>query len=184
MTNTESLGLLRWVGGEAYESGLLPTDCVLTQVVSLPSDALVQDHLYTFETLPVDNSYLAPILPAVRPPVRLPDGLQPRTRFDALQKWEGRVLEVGDTTFSAVVVGIKDATEEEAEFDLEEVSPDDIDMVEPGAVFYWSIGYRTDPSGERSRCSVLVFRRLPAWSARDLELARQGAQTLRDRLGW
>ena len=162
----------------------MPTDCVLTQVVSLPSDALVQDHLYTFETLPVDNSYLAPILPAVRPPVRLPDGPQPRTRFDALQKWEGRVLEVRDTTFSAVVVDIREVTEEQAEFDLEEVSPDDIGMVEPGAVFYWSIGYRTDPSGERSRCSVLVFRRLPAWSARDLELARQGAQTLRDRLGW
>jgi hypothetical protein len=41
---------------------------------------------------------------------------------------------------------------------------DDRSMVVPGAIFDWSIGYRQDEGGTRTRVSRLVFRRLPAWS--------------------
>jgi hypothetical protein len=101
------------------------------------------------------------VLPAPRPPAP-----RPQATFDALQKWEGRVVEVLDSAFMAVVTDSSDpANEELVEFDIEEVSPGDQFLVECGSVFYWSIGYRTDPSGERSRSSVLVFRRLPARGA-------------------
>jgi hypothetical protein len=83
-----------------------------------------------------------------------------------------------------VIDGSDPSNEEIVEFDIEEVSPGDHCLVEPGSVFYWSIGYRTDPSGERSRSSVLVFRRLPAWSAQELKRAKEDAADLRKRLGW
>ncbi len=157
-----------------YESGM-------TRMVDIPLEARAVVTADSTEARPRDDEALWPIVA----PVRLPENHKAQPRFDALQKWEGRVLEANDSTFTAVVVdAFKEGVEEEAEFDLEEVSPGDLDLVEPGAVFYWSIGYRTEPSGERSRSSVLVFRRLPAWRANDLSRARVRAEELRDRLGW
>ncbi len=157
-------------------------DAGITRMVPIPAEARGLRLLETSEARPVQDD--GTVWPVVAP-IRLPASRQAQPRFDALQKWEGRVLEVGDSTFAAVVVDAVEAgVEEEAEFDLEEVSPGDLDLVEPGAIFYWSIGYRTEPSGERSRSSVLVFRRLPAWSAKDLSMARSRADHIRDRLGW
>ena len=151
-------------------------------MVAIPTEARRLRVSETTEGRPVEDDET--VWPLVAP-FRLPSSRQAQPRFDALQKWEGRVLQVGDSTFTAVVVDAVEAgVEEEAEFDLEEVSPGDLDLVEPGAIFYWSIGYRTEPSGERSRSSVLVFRRLPAWSAKDLSRAASRADEIRDRLGW
>jgi hypothetical protein len=118
----------------------------------------------------------------VVPPHPIPEQ-PPGASFQALQKWEGRVLERADTWFSAVLSDLSDGvTEEEAEFDLAEVSTDDHHLVVPGAVFYWNVGYRTEPSGERSRQSVIWFRRLPSWSARDLARLEHRVRSLRDQL--
>jgi hypothetical protein len=102
--------------------------------------------------------------------------------FQAMQKWEGHVIEVGRDTFSARVVPIVgEGPDQEAEIYIQEVSPDDRVLIEPGAVFYWSIGYLDRPSG-RLRASVLRFRRLPVWSKRELESVRDKANKLRDLL--
>ncbi|MAE69669.1 MAG: hypothetical protein CME06_04270 [Gemmatimonadetes bacterium] len=119
------------------------------------------------------------------PPKKLPERSRIQPSFVALQKWEGRVLEVGDSTFSAVVEdSVRRGVEEEVEFDLEEIGPDDRNLLKPGAIFYWTIGYRTEPSGERSRSSVLVLRRLPAWNEEGLQRARRLAEELRKRFDW
>ncbi|MXW42843.1 MAG: hypothetical protein F4138_00550 [Acidimicrobiia bacterium] len=125
-----------------------------------------------------------PYLP-VGLPVPLPTHTEAQPLFTALQKWQGTVSQVTDSTFSAVLLDLLEpSVEEVAEFDLEEVSRGDLDLIAPGAVFYWSIGYRTEPSGERSRSSVLVFRRLPAWSEKDLQRATDNAKELRNNFGW
>ena len=54
--------------------------------------------------------------------------------------------------------------DEEAVFDLDEVTPDDLSLVRPGAVFRWTIGYRTALHGQKVRVSEFRFVRLPAWS--------------------
>ena len=134
--------------------------------------------------LPEDELFSESAWPIV-PPVPLPTRRFTQPRFDAHQKWEGRVLDVDSSTFIAIVTDAKGGpVEEEVEFDLEEVSPGDLGLVQPGAIFYWSIGYCTEPSGQRSRSSILVFRRLPAWSAKDLDQAKNQAEELRHRLGW
>jgi hypothetical protein len=58
--------------------------------------------------------------------------------------------------------------EEEAEIPLVEVSPRDLPFVKDGSVFYWSIGYHDDQHGQRTRQSIIIFRRLPAWTPDDL----------------
>jgi hypothetical protein len=118
------------------------------------------------------------------PPVLVPGGPSTQPRFIALQKWEGRVVARTKFTFEAVVVALRGVpTEELVEFDLEELTPDDVPMVVPGAIFYWSIGYREERSGERSRSSVIRFRRLPAWSPRDIERNEARVAELKTKLG-
>lgn len=103
--------------------------------------------------------------PVVPPTLRLS-----REYFKTLQKWEGYVLEVGEETFHARLVPIiGEGGDQEAEIYLEEVDEEDRPLIEPGAVFYWSIGYLHRPG--RIRAAVIRFRRLPKWSRFELEAA-------------
>lgn len=94
-----------------------------------------------------------------------------RENFLTLARWEGRVVEVTPRTLVAVLNDELDRTlpEEEAEIPLEEISQADMGLVRPGALFYWSIGYRLHASGQRSRESIIRFRRLPRWSTEEVE---------------
>ena len=107
-------------------------------------------------------------------------------RFIPLQKWEGYVTRVEGDTFGARLIDrIEDRPEEELdEFPLEDVTPDDRELVKPGAVFYWQIGYRVRRGGQRERVSVIWFRRLPAWSREELEAAKDEARRVRNFIGW
>ena len=110
---------------------------------------------------------------------RLPAIPEAKEFFQAIQKWEGYVIDVDQDVFRARIAPIKgEGPEQEAEIYIEEVTEDDRALIEPGAVFYWSIGYLDRPSG-RLRASILRFRRLPAWSKRELENADAGAARLR-----
>ena len=97
----------------------------------------------------------------------------PASRFELLQQFEGTVLSVDDEGFRARLVDRTTPSHapEIATFDLSDVSDDDRALLEPGAVFYWSLGYRVHPWGQRERASPLTFRRLPAWSRADLAAA-------------
>jgi hypothetical protein len=106
-------------------------------------------------------------------------------RFVPLQKWEGIVLQVFEDSFFAQLVDLTSGgVDEEAEFPVEEVSDADRSLIAPGAVFYWNIGYIDDISGQRTRASVIRFRRLPVWRSEELERAKRKAQHLGDLLDW
>jgi hypothetical protein len=108
-----------------------------------------------------------------------------QNRFVPLQKWEGIVLQVLKESFFARLVDLtSNGMDEEAEFPLEEVSAADWSLVEPGAVFYWNIGYIDSLSGQRTRASVIRFRRLPMWRAEELERAKQKVQYISNELDW
>lgn len=96
--------------------------------------------------------------------------------FRALQRWEGVVLECRDESFLARLTDLtEEGPTEEVELSLSDVPREDLDLVELGAVFYWSIGYRDEVGGGRSRSSTLRFRRLPLWSKQELEAAAERA---------
>lgn len=101
-------------------------------------------------------------------------------RFLAKQKWEGYVTEVGPETFWARLILLSgEGGDQDAEIYLEEVDREERSLIEPGAVFYWSIGYLDGPSG-RARTSQIRFRRLPAWHQRELEEAITRSAELHD----
>lgn len=103
-----------------------------------------------------------------------------------LQAWEGAVLNVGLDSFIARLVDTAgEHPDEEIELSKDELSPFDLDLLEPGAIFYWTIGYRQQlPVGARERVSRIRFRRLPAWSSAELTAARERADALAHDLGW
>ena len=107
-----------------------------------------------------------------------------RGKLTTLQRWEGNVVEVKEQAFVARLADRTTSREdEEGEVSLEEVSPADRNLVVPGAVFYWSIGYLDHRNGQRTRESLLRFRRLPAWNKRELDDARQRAREIGARFG-
>ena len=118
------------------------------------------------------TQYLLPGMPT--PPA-------PHIFFRAMQKWEGHVIEVRQDSFTAILSPIMgEGPDQEAEILIEDVSLDDHPLIKPGAVFYWSIGYKDEP--QRTRVSLIRFRRLPVWNQRDLDAARHEASILKARL--
>lgn len=113
-------------------------------------------------------------------PCRIPPMLRPsRTHFNALVKWEGQVISIGDDSFLARLTPLLDSGRvHQAEILLEEIAPEDRFLIQPGAIFYWSIGYLEQPSG-RTRQSIIRFRRLPAWTPTELQDARTKSSRLR-----
>jgi len=104
----------------------------------------------------------------------------------AMQKWDGVVLDVRETSFVARLVDVSgNHPDEEIELEKDELSPFDLELLEPGAIFYWTIGYRQLlPMGERVRESRIRFQRLPAWSASEIAAARERADAAARELGW
>ena len=109
---------------------------------------------------------------------------QPLTRFEVLQKWEGIVLDVLHDSLTARLIDLTlQGSDEEAEFALEEIDEGDKDLLKPGAVFYWNIGYSDSPTG-RARVSIIRFRRLPVWRSEELAQAKRDAERLSGLLEW
>lgn len=119
-----------------------------------------------------------PVLPE-RATIRVPDA-PPRTgNTILLQQWQGTVVEILTDEFVAITRDVKPGfPEEQVTLLLEDVPLADRALVEPGAVFYWTISYEEDEYGTRTRSSRLRFRRLPAWSRRDLERVKREAAEL------
>jgi hypothetical protein len=138
-------------------------------------------------TLPVDDDDLpsvpmrgqnAALRRVVEPAVWAPP--EPtRDVFVPLQRWEGVVLEAHGESFTARLTDLSaDGPIEEVELQRADVADDDWALIQPGAVFYWSIGYMDSASGQRSRVSTLRFRRLPVWSSEELEASERRASEI------
>lgn len=88
--------------------------------------------------------------------------LSAKSRFLLHESWEGVVEEVFSTYFSAQIVSSLDSDRAEyVEILVDEVSPADRPLLAEGSMFYWSIGYQESRDGQRTRSSILKFRRLP-----------------------
>lgn len=124
------------------------------------------------------NAKRETVIPYLKP-------IKTQSKFTALQKWEGFVLKVDKETFTARLIDIKNqGVEEEAEIYLTEVTEEDYPLLQPGAIFYWSIGYFDHYSGQRFNTGMIRFRRLPGFSKQEIGLAQEKAQEIRLLFGW
>jgi hypothetical protein len=118
-------------------------------------------------------------------PIITPKLKQSRDNFITLQKWEGFVLEVSNDSFIAQLHDLtNDMPDEEVELYIEEVPKSDRELLTKGAYFYWSIGYNDSPSGQRTRESMIRFKREPVWQKTELDKANQKAEELGRILEW
>lgn len=122
---------------------------------------------------------------AALPAICLHSASAPQVEFRLLQQWEGTVVCLPGATFSAALRDLTDPKRprELATFDIAEVSQDDRELLAPGAVFYWALGYETSETGQRSRVSRMRFRRLPLWTRRDIASIERGARELDAQFG-
>lgn len=124
--------------------------------------------------------------PRSRVSTHLPDVEVDRAPSRVLATWDGVVTHVGTETFKARVVPIGfRGPEQSVEFSHSDVSDIDLALFKPGALFYWTIAYRTNHLGRVGRVSELRFRRLPPpprreddekWVAEAMELFDEGRE--------
>lgn len=111
------------------------------------------------------------------PIVWYPFKYQRPTLFTSFIKWRGVVLKIYKDCFLCRLVDQDgNSPDEEAKILLSEISKEDLQLIDIGAVFYWSIGYQTNPSGTRTRSSIIRFRRLPVWRSEELSEAQKKAE--------
>jgi hypothetical protein len=112
--------------------------------------------------------------------VRLVSDEQPTQKVRILQRWIGRIERIESESFVAV---INDLTKpqyppEEVELDRGEIPPGDVDLLIPGAAFYWTIGYVDSPGGQRQRVSAFRFVRQPRLSQTEMNRIMERADRL------
>jgi hypothetical protein len=158
----------------------LPYQKIATYVSSegtgsaLPSQT--EDHRST-RALPFERSVVRPVLEL--PKARKVD------RFNSLQKWEGIVLEVRKDLIIARLQDLGEiGIEEEAEIPMAEIETEDCELVRPGAIFYWNIGYLETAKSQRIRSSLIRFKRIPYITKKKMEGAALEADHLRQLIRW
>ena len=103
----------------------------------------------------------------------------PRVTFQALQEWEGYVIEIGEDDFTVRLLDLTAGSsheEEEAVIPLSEISEDDLKRLRLGSIFRWVIGYAHSASGNKRRVSEVVFRELPVVTKQDIVEAEARAR--------
>jgi len=115
-----------------------------------------------------------------------PQPLRSKTRFKVLQQFEGVVQSFEKNEWTAWITDKTDSGRgrEDVTFSTEEIPEPDRELAAPGAVFYWSIGYKDSADGQRERVSAIRFRRIPVWKKSDLAAAKEKAHILGKTLGW
>ena len=111
----------------------------------------------------------------------------PTISLQALQEWEGYVTTIGKETFTGRLVDVtagRKIEEEVADFPIGDLSDDERELLGPGAVFRWVIGYQRSKGGTKRRVSQITFRRLPAWTRKDFEQAKATAAELSREISW
>jgi hypothetical protein len=120
------------------------------------------------DELTIDSAYLAPTFEKEERPGKVAwavPRIAPSQKTRLLQQFEGTIISFTKDEFVASLVDLTDSSrpEEEATFDLEEVSLGDRELVREGAKFRWNLGYRTNLEGQRDRVSSIRFLRIPGW---------------------
>jgi hypothetical protein len=104
--------------------------------------------------------------------------------------WEGVVELVRKDSFVARVTEVRhgrsvNGASELTVFDKSDLQYEsETDLVEPGAVFYWTVGRATNKAGSMSKASIVRFKRIPTGSKDAERDAEVEASRLFEELGF
>lgn len=86
------------------------------------------------------------------------------TRVTLLKRWRGRVEDVDaqNGVFRASITDLMQPFDARTgvEFQIEDASPAEQDLIKPGASFYWTHAFKDSPGGQRTRVSTIRFSKL------------------------
>jgi hypothetical protein len=108
--------------------------------------------------------------------------------WEVFSHWEGVVEDLTNDGFRARLAPQLNGRLDEAkvqftDFDFDELShPSDRDLLQVGAVVYWTIGREVNPAGTRRHTSAVRVRRLPAPTKARLAAAKREADEIRRNL--
>ncbi|QZT35653.1 hypothetical protein K5X82_09995 [Halosquirtibacter xylanolyticus] len=104
--------------------------------------------------------------------------------FKQSQHWIGVVEQIDGDEFTAKLEDkVTKGTYEIASFDIYDVSPSDIELLNKGAIFYWSVGYASD-NGQIEKRSLLRFKRSVAFTEDDVNRIADEAAYYNDNINW
>lgn len=101
-------------------------------------------------------------------------------RLRPRQMWEGTVVEIANGGFVARITDMTNPEnpDEQATFELSEVSPEDRDLIRPGSSFYWTVGTERSPAGQVRNVTMVQFRRLPRYTNSSVQRATKRANEI------
>ncbi|HEY5370172.1 MAG TPA: hypothetical protein VIJ75_14410 [Hanamia sp.] len=86
-----------------------------------------------------------------------------------IQSWKGVIISYTNKTFTAKLLDLDaGGTFEIGEFEKEDISPDDLNLLSEGAIFYWSVGHYME-NGQSVKRSDIRFQRLITLDENDIE---------------
>jgi hypothetical protein len=98
-------------------------------------------------------------------------------RTTVAKTYTGRVVEVDEDFFEAILYDSEEALEVTASIARGAVDDDDLELLVPGGIFYVAVGSFTTAGGRKTSTQTVRFRRLGRWSEDDRlhneELARK-----------
>jgi hypothetical protein len=198
--NRASYFELDYIPGSALPRSAAAADFVLSAFQAFSSlDTLTGavPNVSLYELSPADSNAMAEWANATQfsflDALKRADAGEPRDRvssrasFEALNEWEGYVTSITDRDFTAHLLDLTAGSQSEtdlATFCIDDVSKDDRELLEVGAIFRWSLGYERKVGGTVRKVSSLVFRRLPIWTARELSESRERARSVLHSITW
>lgn len=100
------------------------------------------------------------------------------------QSWVGHIIDIREDDFTAKLEDKNNPTTYElAEFDIEDVSPGDLDLLKTGAIFYWSVGYAYQES-QIEKKSILRFKRSVDISTKEFNIISNNVDSLLNKINW
>jgi hypothetical protein len=95
-----------------------------------------------------------------------------------VQRWQGVVTKFDNSTFEARLKDLTNGgTDEIAILEINDISPEDKELLSVGAVFYWSAGYHMD-NGQIYKRSDIRFQRLITLDSEEFESALNNVDIL------
>ncbi len=114
--------------------------------------------------------------------------LKPKPKYknyiSGSQNWVGHVIKLDKHIFTAKLEDKNSPnTYETAQFEIKDVTEDDLDLLKPGAVFYWSIG-RAHQNNQVIKQSIIRFKRAIEVTTGEFEDILDSADDLNNHLNW
>jgi hypothetical protein len=106
------------------------------------------------------------------------------TYFKKTQNWIGYVEAINEQGFTAKLVDKSNSgTYEIAQFNFDEISKSDMELISKGAIFYWSVGFE-NKNGQIEKVSLIRFKRSIDFTENDIDNISDKASEYAKNLNW